>query len=228
MSRIDYLSKDEYINRVTDLEGGHWTKETIDMRWDYHYRIIELIKAARIKDSKKVLEMGTMGVSCVKGSDTIDYEERWDFEGKNPTYVHDARITPWPIENKKYDVFVALRVFQHLVPTQPQAIKEAFRIAKKVVLIIPEKYENPIIPDSKGVSYKDFVAILDGVHPNVYFTTSFGSLFYWDSENPSYLDLETVMKNVKLVTIQKQKNKASNTPQSKVKSLIKKIVRKLK
>jgi len=228
MSRINFLSKDEYINRVSDLEGGHWTKETIDIRWDYHYRVIELIKATGVNNSNKVLEMGTMGVSCVKGSDSIDYEERWDFEGKNPTYVHDARIIPWPIENKKYDVFIALRVFQHLVPAQSEAIKEALRIAKKVLLVIPEKYDNPIIPDSKGISYKDFVTILDGIHPNIYFPTSFGSLFYWDTENPSYLDLETVMKNVKLVTIQKQKTKVPVTPKSKVKSLIKKIVRKLK
>ncbi len=228
MSIIDYLSKEEYINHVKDKEDGHWTKDTIDIRWDYHYRTIELIKASGVSDSKKVLEMGTMGVSCVKGGDTIDYEERWDFEGKNPTYVHDARITPWPVENKKYDIFVALRVFQHLVPAQPQAIKEAFRIAKKVLLVIPEKYENSIIPDSKGFSYKDFVATLDGIHPNVYFPTSFGSLFYWDTENPSHLDLETVMKNVKLVTVQKQKTKVPMTPKSKVKSLIKKIVRKLK
>lgn len=228
MSRIDYLSKEEYIHYVKDKEDGHWTKDTIDNRWDYHYRTIELIKASGVNDSKKVLEMGTMGISCVKGGDTIDYEERWDFEGKNPNYVHDARITPWPIENKKYDVFVALRVFQHLAPAQSQAIKEAFRIAKKILLVIPEKYENPVIPDSKGFSYNDFVAILDGVHPNVYFPTSFGSLFYWDTENPSHLDLETVMKNVKLVTVQKQKAKATITPKSKVKSLIKKIVRKLK
>lgn len=228
MNRIDYLSKEEYTQHVRDKEDGHWTVETIDIRWDYHFRSIELIKASGINDSKKVLEMGTMGVSCVKGSDTIDYEERWNFEGKNPTYLHDARLTPWPIENKKYDVFVALRVFQHLVPSQPQAIKEAFRIAKKVLLVIPEEYVNPVIPASKGISYKDFVTILDGVHPNVYFKTAFGSMFFWDSENLSYIDLEAEMKNVKLVTSQKQKSKTPKTAKSKLKSLIKKILKKLK
>ncbi|MGB1308625.1 MAG: hypothetical protein ACPG6B_06925 [Oceanihabitans sp.] len=224
MENIDYLQKDEYKNRVKELEGGHWTKETIADRWDYHYRTIELIKASGVKDASKVLEMGTMGVSCVKGSDTIDFTKRWDFKGRNPTFIHDARITPWPIENKAYDVFVALRVFQHLVPEQPQAIKETFRIAKKVLLVIPEKYDNPVIPDSKGVSYKDFVSIL-GVHPNVYFTTSFGSLFFWDTDNPSNINLETVMKEIKLVKIIKQKRKAPASFKSKLKSKIKKILK---
>ena len=228
MNKISYLSKNEYIERVMDLEGGHWTKETIDTRWDYHNRVVEIIKATGIDDSNKVLEMGTMGVSCVKGSDTIDYAERWDFEGKNPTYIHDARLTPWPIENKKYDIFVALRVFQHLVPSQPQAVKESFRIAKKIVLVIPEKYENPIIPDSKGLTYKNFVDILGGIHPNIYFPTAFGNLFYWDTENPSHLDLEAIMKNVKLVTFQKDKTKYSVTSKSKIKSLVKKIRKKMK
>lgn len=228
MKNIKFLSKEEYINRVTDFADAHWSKETIDTRWDYHFRTLELIKASGVNDSKKVLEMGTKGVSCVIGSDTIDYLERWDFKGKNPTYVHDARIIPWPIENKKYDVFVALRVFQHLVPVQSQAVKEAFRIAKRIIFVIPEKYDNPVIPDSKGISYKDFVAILDGVHPNVYFPTAFGSLFFWDTENPSYLDLETVMSNVKLSTIQKPKTKKPTPPKSNVKSLAKKILKKLK
>lgn len=228
MSRVEYLSKKEFINHVKDKEDEHWTKDTNDNRWDYHYRTIELLKAAGISDSKKVLEMGTMGISCVKGSDTIDYEERWEFEGKNPTYVHDARITPWPIENKKYDMFIALRVFQHLVPAQPQAVKEAFRIAKKVLLVIPEKYENPVIPDSKGFSYKDFETTLDGIHPNVYIPTSFGSLFYWDTENPSRLDLETVMENVKLIRVENKKIKAPITPKSKIKTFVKKILRKPK
>jgi len=228
MKNIDYLSKEEYIKYVKDLEDGHWTKGTIERRWEYHYRTIELIKSLGVNNSKKVLEMGTMGVSCVKDSDTIDYNERWDFEGKNPTYAHDARSIPWPIENEKYDVFVALRVFQHLVPAQPQAIKEAFRISKKVILVIPEQYENPVIPDSKGVSYKDFVTVLGGIHPNVYFPTSFGSLFFWNTENPSYLNLEKVMENVQLVAYTKPKSKAPVSSKSKIKLLIKKILRKLK
>ncbi len=228
MNEIKFLSKEEYIKHVKDLEDGHWTKDTISIRWDYHYRAIELIKAIEVNNPKKVLEMGTMGVSCVKDSNTIDYVERWDFKGKDPTYTHDARIFPWPIEDKIYDVFVALRVFQHLVPFQPQAIHEAFRISKKVLIVIPEHYDNPILPNAKGITYKDLVSILKGVHPNVYLPTSFGSLFYWDTENPSYLNLEAIMNNIKLFTIDNTKNETSISYRTKTKAIIKKMLNKIK
>lgn len=227
MNKVAYLSKKEYKNFVENKNDGHWTTETIDIRWDYHSRAIELLKALGINNSKKVLEMGTMGVSCVLGSDTIDYTEHWNFEGKNPTYVHDARITPWPIEDKAYEVFVALRVFQHLVPSQREAVKEAFRIAEKIILVVPEWYDNSVIPDSKGLTYKNFVDILDGVHPNLYFPTSFGSFFFWDTKNPSNLDLEIVMKNIKLLSIRDYKSNEKKNMKSKVTPIMKKILRKL-
>ncbi|WP_445730825.1 hypothetical protein [Mariniflexile sp.] len=230
---MNFLSKEEYVSYVNSLlEDGHWTKDTISNRWDYHYRAIELIRATKVSNSKKILEMGTMGISCVKDSDTIDYDERWDFNGKNPTYLHDARQIPWPIENKKYDVFVALRVFQHLVPTQSEAIKEAFRIAKKVLMVIPEDYDNPILPNAKGITYEDSVGILDGIHPNVYIPMAFGSLFFWDTENPSCLNIKSVMKDIKLFTIETTKNtipvSKKNNIKVTAKKLIKKVYKKLK
>ena len=45
-------------------------------------------------DPSKVLEMGTMGLQCVIDSHTINFIEKWDFEGKAPTYFHDGRVIP--------------------------------------------------------------------------------------------------------------------------------------
>ena len=230
MDLIKFLTKEEYINHVQVLEDGHWTNDTITIRWDYHYRVIELVKSLGINQSNKVLEMGTMGISCVKNSHTIDYLERWNFEGKNPDYTHDARIIPWPISDKQYEVFIALRVFQHLVPVQPQAILEAFRIAKKVIMVIPEEYINPVLPESKGISYEDFCSILGGVHPNVYFPTAFGSFFYWDSDNPSDIDLSKVMSSIKLATIIQSTSSipATYSIKTKIKNKVIKLLKKLK
>lgn len=191
-SGLKYLSKHDF-HRLTKLhEGGHWTADTFVGRWDYHSRVISLIKALKLQDPSKVLEMGTMGVSCVKNGHTIDYSERWDFKGKRPTYLHDARILPWPIKDKEYDLFVALRVYQHLVPRQEECVKEAMRISKKVILVVPGEYNNSVLPKSKGITYKKFVECLDGVHPNIYKVTEFGDLFYWNTEEPSFLDVEHV------------------------------------
>ena len=118
MNRINFLTKEKYMSLVKQYEGGHWTPATIDQRWEYHSRVIELVKSLNISRSASILEMGTMGISCVENSDTIDYLDRWDFPGKKPTYIHDARLVPWPIVDKKYEVFIALRVFQHLTPFQ--------------------------------------------------------------------------------------------------------------
>ncbi len=227
MKKIEFLTKDEYIKYVNVLQDGHWTKETINIRWDYHFRTIELIKSMDIVDPKKILEMGTMGVSCVKGSDTIDYLERWDFKKKNPTYINDARLFPWPIENKKYDVFVALRVFQHLVPAQSEAVIEAMKISKKIIIVIPEDYDNVILPNSKGITYKDLVSFLKGVHPNLYIPTSFGNLFYWDTENPSYLNLEEIMKNIKFFNIENTYVKKQTSNYVKIKTYSKKLLKKI-
>lgn len=53
----------------------------------------------------------------------------------------------------------------------------------------------PQHPESKGIKYNDFLKYLNGVHPNVFvMTPSMGNLYYWDLENPSYLDLSGVMR----------------------------------
>ncbi|HQV37362.1 MAG: hypothetical protein IPH00_15230 [Flavobacteriales bacterium] len=189
----DYLTLDEYAQKVKALEGGHWTPHTITARWDYHARVIHLIQALGLDEGKDILEMGTMGVQCVKNGRSMDYVEKWDFPGKNPDLVHDARHLPWPVKDKEYGLFVALRVFQHLTPFQKECTLEVMRIAKKAIILVPATYDNPQIPDSKGIAYSDFVEMLDGIHPNLYTTTRFGNLYYWDTEHPSYMDIEGVM-----------------------------------
>jgi hypothetical protein len=94
MDKINYLTKDKYMLLTKKYKGDHWTPGSVESRWGYHSRVIELAKSLEISSANSVLEMGTMGISCVENSDTIDYLERWDFPGKKPTYIHDARITP--------------------------------------------------------------------------------------------------------------------------------------
>ncbi len=185
MSKLEYLDSKTFFEKTKELEGGHWTPETMAQRWNYHEQVVNLIKTLNLDDPKKILEMGTMGVMCVKQCDTIDYAERWDFPGKEPTYLHDARQFPWPIEDKSYELFVALRVYQHLVPVQKECVIEAMRIAKKVIIVVPGKYSNNVLPDSKGITYNDFTTFLGGIHPNHYAQTEFGGLYFWDTEKPS-------------------------------------------
>ena len=111
--------------------------------------------------------------------------DRWDFPGKNPTYVHDARNIPWPLRDKQYEILIALRVFQHLTPNQREAFLEAMRVSKNVILVVDEIYDNPVLPNSRGITYADFVDFLDGIHPNRFERSKFGPIYYWDTDNPS-------------------------------------------
>jgi hypothetical protein len=55
----------------------------------------------------------------------------------------DARNVPWNIENKKYDVFVGLQVFEHLSPNQSEIFKEIERISKYCILTVPYMWDCP-------------------------------------------------------------------------------------
>lgn len=141
---MEYLKKETYKTNATENEGVHWN--SWKRRWLYFEKAIEYAKEVGVSDAKKVLEIGTMGAPIVTFCDTMDFADEstgvWDFKNKKPTYCHDARNTPWPIEDKKYDLFIALRVFQHLIPSQQDCFNEVRRISKNAIIVVPEKYKN--------------------------------------------------------------------------------------
>src|SRR6218665_1334184 len=194
---MKYLTRETYfstVNKINETSKGHWSTLTND-RWDYFGRVINLIKELNIAEPLRILEMGTVGISCVMGTHTIDYADNWDFPDKKPTYLHDARVLPWPIKTKHYELFIALRVYQHLAPFQKDCMIEAMRVAKKVIIVVPPIYELPeMFPDSRGITYSEFVEYLHGVHPNIYCPTLVGDLYFWDTENPSTFNLEGIMQ----------------------------------
>ncbi len=225
MGEIKFLNKEKFLQLANMYEGKHWQKELLEDRWNYHSRVVEILNSIEIASPSHVLEMGTMGVTCVDDSQTIDYMDNWNFEGKKPTYIHDARVCPWPFENKQFEVFVALRVFQHLTPKQEDALVEAFRISKKVILVVPKSYSNKDFPESKGLTYQDYSKVLKGLHPNLFLPTNFGDLYYWDTENPNYLNVESLMDNYRNYLIANFSRKVSFS--NKVKNRIKMVLKRL-
>lgn len=179
---IRYLSHDDYTT-ATSNKSGHWRNAA--SRWDYHRRAIEFVRQARPAHARDVLEMGTMGVSIVKGSDTVDYDEKWRHGGPRPTFVHDARSIPWPVDDKRYQVFVALRVFHHLWPRQREAFAEARRIAHHIVLVVPDRYEVAKLADtSVGISVEQLTEWNRGIPPTevVRLADWIGTLCYWNPQ----------------------------------------------
>lgn len=165
--------------------GGHW--KNAESRWSYHKAAINIIKNLDIQDPLKVLEMGTMGIQLVKNSHSIDYTEKWNYKNKKSTFIHDARNIPWPIENKKYDLFIALRVFQHLFPHQRECFLEAKRIAKNMLLVIPESYNVESLREtSSGISRETIYQFNGGVPSNKTLEIrGFGVLYFFDKNSLS-------------------------------------------
>ena len=93
-----------------------------------------------------VLELGPSLFTVVKHADIMRKPEIdiWGvpavIEAKE--YLHDATITPWPVD-EKYDLFIALQVFEHLVDSQARAFQEVKRIAKYAILSLPYKWDCP-------------------------------------------------------------------------------------
>lgn len=179
---VRYLDQTSY-KSVTAARSGHW--KNASTRWEYHRAAADIVRMTRPASPRDVLEMGTMGVSIVEGSDTIDYAEKWKYPGQAPTYLHDAREIPWPIGNKRYHVFVALRVFQHLWPRQRECFLEARRIARHIVMVAPEKYEVDELRDtSAGITEAQLTEWNDGVPPtlSVQLPDWIGRLHYWNED----------------------------------------------
>jgi hypothetical protein len=105
-------------------------------RWAYFEKIVGLINKL---DFNSVLELGPYRKPMVQGSDQMDIGKA----RPGLTYRHDATVTPWPMEDKKYDLFIALQVWEHLGDKQQEAFKEVMRISRKAILSFPLNWNCP-------------------------------------------------------------------------------------
>jgi len=103
-------------------------------RWAYLEPALEAVEALR---PARVLEIGAYGLPLVPGGDTLDAEPR-----TAPTWVWDARQTPWPCP-ADYDLVIALQVWEHLAPRQREAAAEALRVAPAALVSIPYRWAEP-------------------------------------------------------------------------------------
>jgi hypothetical protein len=110
---------------------------------------------------KTCLELGPYIRPCVTGSDVMDLSPR---VSAGRVYPHDASVTPWPIDGFRYDLFVALQVFEHLKGKQREAFAEVRRIAKHAVISLPIEWPGDPGNCHYGISHKQ---VLSWFHPSV-------------------------------------------------------------
>jgi hypothetical protein len=153
---VRFLTLEEFAAIAKANPGPHWAGW--QSRWQYHCRAVEIAQTLRLSGPSSVLEIGTMGAQIVHGSDTMDFGDVavWDFRGRKATIWHDARETPWPMADRRYELLIALRVYQHLVPAQEAAFREALRVADNVIIAVPSVYsEGRGIPPRRFLEWRD-------------------------------------------------------------------------
>jgi hypothetical protein len=93
--------------------------------------------------AQTALELGAHLRPVIVGADVMDLDDRSKdaLEGAGQVIVQDATTTPWHIDDKQYDLFVALQVFEHLGARQHEAFREVCRIARHAIISLPIDWE---------------------------------------------------------------------------------------
>lgn len=125
-------------------------------RWSYFSEVLWL--ARRIRPNS-VLELGPHTLPLFPAGDTLDRRA-----SVSPTYLHDARRTPWPVD-RRYDLLIGLQVWEHLGPHQTAAFREMRRVADHVMLSVPFLWHAPHDPEHGGIDHQTVLRWSGGVPP---------------------------------------------------------------
>ena len=137
----NYLNYESYCNKVKKVNDEYWNR-SYPARWEYIEPVISELKTI---SPKTAIELGSYKISLMDFSDNMGLDQNFFDQDNinNENYIFDARKTPWPIEDKKYDVFIALQVLEHLNPNQSQVFDEIKRISKSCILTLPYLWNSP-------------------------------------------------------------------------------------
>jgi hypothetical protein len=111
-------------------------------RWGYtSVALGQVSRLIRRHGLQTALELGAPVRPIVVGADVIDIKARPELDPTIPITIHDATQIPWPLDDKAYDLFVALQVFEHLRDRQREAFLEVRRVARHAVISLPIDWE---------------------------------------------------------------------------------------
>ena len=131
------MTYDDYHELLSGPRGQYYIG-----RWEYFKEVLKLIQNEKVE---RVIELGPGLLPIVKNSDLIMNPEEDSFGKPNElngkVFTFDATTKPWPINDKQYDLFIALQVWEHLDNKQSRAFREVMRISKAAILSFPYHWE---------------------------------------------------------------------------------------
>jgi hypothetical protein len=107
-------------------------------RWRYLSSVGRIANSLIAKHGMRTaLELGPHLRPVIIGSDAMDRHSQPELHSEGRVFIHDATTIPWPFEDKQYDLFVALQVFEHLGDEQAAVFREVRRVAKHAEISVP-------------------------------------------------------------------------------------------
>ena len=186
-----YITHEDYLSIIRRVPDG--PAKNAQARWDYYKSAIDFVRLCKPASASDVLEIGAKGVPIVKGSDTLDPTGQWAGgaggagEGPGRVHRHDPKQLPWPLADRRYEVVVALRVFQHLWPQQRECFLEARRVGRNIVMVVPEQYDGAAAATggaSTGVTEEQLIEWNNGIPPTVSVRLPgwVGKIYFWNHD----------------------------------------------
>ncbi len=134
---IKTMTYKEFLDITQKPYGSYY-----DGRWAYFSEVIKLVEEIQ---PNMVLELGPSMHPVVKESDIIikPGDDKWGEPDKwgGSKYYYDAVVTPWPFEDKAYNLFIGLQVWEHLDNKQNLVFREAMRVSNHIILSFPYKWD---------------------------------------------------------------------------------------
>jgi SAM-dependent methyltransferase len=133
---IDLMTYEDYKMLLSGEAGTYYRG-----RWEYFKEVIALIQPLSLST---ILEIGPGYLPLVKNADLLlhpqddHFGKPGDCPGK--IIIHDVTVKPWPIDDRAYDLVIALQVWEHLDNKQPRAFRELKRITKRAILSVPYQW----------------------------------------------------------------------------------------
>jgi len=125
-------------------------------RFDYYMEII--MKLHELRDINSVLEIGPYKLPFVIESDVMDFRNYVDdFPVEcGKLILHNCSKTPFPIEDKSYDLVIACQVIEHvgIFGQQIDFFNELERISDKALISLPYLWHRPLSRDHHMIDKK--------------------------------------------------------------------------
>lgn len=128
-------------------------------RWSYYKAVADMV--GNLMPLESILEIGANRLPIVRGCDTMDNRAVLP----DLTYLHDASHTPWPMTAKKYDLLIALQVWEHLQGRQQEAFREVMRVSRAAILSFPFRWFCPDDANHHAIDEKKITWWTLGVKP---------------------------------------------------------------